>query len=240
MKKYLCKLWARILYALGVIDKKTLKARTKIVNADDDPHPGYGQFVQAFLCKFDRRLTPGQWPFDVNRVDVGVGTYGTLNVLISNVGKEMLTIGNFCSIAPDVMFILQSEHPYKGVSTYPFKVMLDFYKYEATSKGDITVGDDVWLGHGATICSGVKIGQGAIVAAGSIVVKDVPPYAIVGGNPAKFIKWRFEDEAVRERLMRLDWSKFNKAAVNQDNIEELYAPITLDNVDAIEAKFFFK
>ena len=240
MKKYLCKLWARILYALGVIDKKTLKARTRTLEACDALRPGYGQFVQAFMRKFDRRLDPGQLPFDINRVDVGVGTYGTLNVLISNVGKEMLTIGNFCSIAPDVMFILQSEHPYKGVSTYPFKVMLDFYKYEATSKGDITVGDDVWLGHGATICSGVKIGQGAIVAAGSIVVKDVPPYAIVGGNPAKFIKWRFEDEAVRERLMRLDWSKFNKAAVNQDNIEELYAPITLDNVDAIEAKFFFK
>lgn len=240
MKKYLRKLWARILYALGVIDKKTLKARTKTVNAEDDSHPGYGKFVQDFVSKFDSRLNPGQWPFDINRVEVGVGTYGTLNVLISNVGKEILSIGNFCSIAPDVMFILQSEHPYKGVSTYPFKVMLDFCKYEATSKGGITVEDDVWLGYGVTICSGVKIGQGAIVAAGSVVVKDVPPYAIVGGNPAKFIKWRFEDEAVRERLMRLDWSKFNKGAVNKDNVVDLYAPASLSGIDDLERRFFTK
>ena len=107
-------------------------------------------------------------------------------------------------------------------------------------KGDIIVGDDVWIGLKATICSGVKIGQGAIVAAGSVVVKDVAPYSIVGGNPAKFIKWRFEDEAVRERLMRLDWSKFNKGAVNKDNVVDLYAPASLSGIDDLERRFFTK
>lgn len=239
MKKYFLKLQARLLYALGIIDKQALKKRTRLV-ALSESNANQDDFTKGFIEKFGIQLSPGIFKFDVSRVDVGQNVYGELNVLMSNKDGEKLVIGNCCSIAVGVTFILASEHPYKGLSTYPFKVKLGFQECEAVSKGDIIVGDDVWIGLKATICSGVKIGQGAIVAAGSVVVKDVPPYAIVGGNPAKFIKWRFDDEAVRERLMRLDWSKFNKGAVNKDNVVDLYAPASLSGIDDLERRFFTK
>lgn len=241
MRKYFLKLGARLLYAFGIIDKQTLKRRMRSIGFGlAYPYRLPKKFLKDFWTKYSNNVTPGPDSFDVNRVDVGVNSYGSLNVLMANEGDERLTIGDFCSIGTNVIFLLSGEHPYKGLSTYPFKVKLGFQQLEATSKGDITVGDDVWLGHGVMICSGVKIGQGAIVAAGSVVVKDVPPYAIVGGNPAKFIKWRFEDEAVRKRLMRLDWSRFDNSAVNQDNVGDLYAPASLSVIDDLERRFFTK
>ena len=147
--------------------------------------------------------------FDIRRVSVGRGTYGELDVEIFDEGDSRLEIGHYCSIGPDVHFILASEHPYDRLSTFPFKVKLGFAACEATSKGSIVVGDDVWIGLGAIIGSGVKIGQGAVIAAGSVVVKDVEPYAIVGGNPARHIKYRF-GESVRSRLMRIDFSRLDE------------------------------
>ena len=91
------------------------------------------------------------------------------------------------------------------------------------SKGDITVDNDVWIGYGATIMSGVHIGQGAIVAAGAVVTKDVPPYAIVGGVPAKVIKYRFEPELIKE-LLKIDYSKLTKEKVEK-HIDDLYAEL---------------
>ena len=238
-KKYILKIWAKLLYALGMIDKRTLKKRTRLLATECESRKQYA-FVKEFVEKFDLELCPGRHVFDVSRVEAGQNVYGELNVLMANDGDEKLVIGDYCSIAPDVTFILASEHPYKGLSTYPFKDKLGFQECEAVSKGDIIVGDDVWIGLKATICSGVKIGQGAIVAAGSVVVKDVAPYSIVGGNPAKFIKWRFEDESIRERMMQLDWSKFDKSLVDKDNVEELYAPVSLAGIDDLERRFFKK
>ena len=233
------KLWARTLYAVGVIGKGELKARIRILD-DKKVRPSslMERYQKSFSAKFNLNLFPGPWPFDVDRVDVGDGVYGPLNVLMHNKGAERLRIGNFCSIANNVTFVLASEHPYRGISTYPFKVKLGMQELEAVSKGDITVGDDVWIGLNAIISSGVKIGQGAIVAAGSVVTKDVAPYSIVGGNPAKFIKWRFEDEALRNRLDKLDWSKFDKSKVDENNIEVLYHAVSLSTVDDIERRFF--
>ena len=94
---------------------------------------------------------------------------------------------------------------------------------EAMSKGDITVDNDVWIGYGATIMSGVHIGQGAIVAAGAVVTKDVLPYAIVGGVPAKVIKYRFEPELIKE-LLKIDYSKLTKEKVEK-HIDDLYAEL---------------
>jgi serine acetyltransferase len=91
---------------------------------------------------------------------------------------------------------------------------------EAVSKGDIVVGDDVWIGYGATILSGVHIGQGAVVAAGALVAKDVPPYAIVGGVPAKVIKYRFEP-ALIERLLEIDYSQLDDATI-REHADDLY------------------
>ncbi len=89
--------------------------------------------------------------------------------------------------------------------------------------GGIVVEDDVWIGFGATILSGVHIGQGAVVAAGALVTKDVPPYAIVGGVPAKLIKYRFEQELVRE-LVDIDYSRLDKQDV-REHLDELYSEL---------------
>lgn len=169
--------------------------------------------------------------FDIEKVSVGVGTYGGLNVQTASDGPEKLIIGNYCSIGPDVRFILASEHPYKGVSTYPFKVKFGLQSKEAASKGSIVLEDDVWVGLGVIINSGVHIGRGAVVAAGSVVVKDVEPYSIVGGNPAKHIKYRF-DEPIRKKLMKLDFTGLDREKII-NNIDTVYKELTCDNVDDV-------
>lgn len=160
--------------------------------------------------------------FDIRAVEVGKYSYGPLRVLLNN-DRCRLKIGNFCSIAPDVVFIPGSDHAVDTISTFPFKVMcLQTQAHEAISKGDIVVEDDVWIGCGSTILSGVRIGQGAVVAAGSVVTKDVPPYAIVGGVPAKIIKYRFSPELIEE-LLKVDYSKLSEDMI-RGHIDELYEP----------------
>ena len=175
--------------------------------------------------------TAPEGDFDFDKVTVGKGTYGVLCVLTHSEENTKLQIGNYVSIGPEVRFILASEHPYRGFSTYPFKVKFDLQKWEAHSKGDIIVDDDVWIGLGSIICSGVHIGQGAIIAAGSVVVKDVEPYSIVGGNPAKLIKYRFE-ETIRKKLLQVDFSKLDRQTII-DNIDLAYTPLTAENIDKI-------
>ena len=145
-------------------------------------------------------------------VSVGNYSYGELEVLASSDLPCKLEIGHFCSIGSNVTFILASEHPLNSLSTYPFKVKFLGYNLESGTKGNIIIKDDVWIGANATILSGVTIGQGAVIAAGSIVTKDVPPYAIVGGNPAKIIKYRFEPNIV-EQLLKLDYSKLTEEKI---------------------------
>ncbi len=166
---------------------------------------------------------------DISRIIVGNYSYGDIDVEIAGVGNSKLIIGNYVSIGPNVHFILQSEHFYKGLSTYPFKVMLGLEASEAISKGNIIVEDDVWIGLGSIIGSGVHIGKGAIIGCGSVVVKDVEPYSIVGGNPAKLIKYRFE-ESIRQKLQNLQLSKLNKEKAIK-NIDLLYQQVTQDNID---------
>ena len=160
--------------------------------------------------------------FDETLVSVGRKTYGPLFVSAFN-RDARLTIGNFCSIAPNVAFMLSSDHAAGNISTFPFRVKYGFSDCEALSKGDIVVDDDVWIGYGATILSGVHIGQGAIVAAGAVVTKDVPPYAIVGGVPAKVIKYRFPPEMIGE-LLKVDYSQLSDDMV-REHIDELYQPL---------------
>lgn len=134
-------------------------------------------------------------------------------------------IGSFCSIADRVTFVVSADHPTENISTFPFKTLCTRETgCEAVSKGDIVVEDDVWLGYGATVLSGVHIGQGAVVAAGSVVTKDVLPYAIVAGVPAKVIKYRFSPELIAE-LLKVDYSKLDEEQVG-GHIQELYDPLT--------------
>lgn len=141
-------------------------------------------------------------------VTVGKETYGPLNVLSAWKGPK-LQIGNYCSIADEVAFLLNVDHPTNRISTYPFRAKFCGTP-EAVSKGDIVIDDDVWIGYRATILSGVHIGQGAVIAAGSVVARDVPPYAIVGGVPAKVIKFRFTPDMI-ESLLKVDFGKIDKA-----------------------------
>lgn len=164
-------------------------------------------------------------------IAVGKGSYGYINSIFSNKSDVVLIIGNYVSIAPDVLFIPASEHNYKNLSTYPFKVMSCGLEYEAVSKGSIILEDDVWIGARAIILSGVRIGQGAVIAAGSVVTKDVEPYSIVAGNPAKHIKYRFEPEII-ENLKHLNIGMLTKDFV-KDNINILYSSIDKNNVDDV-------
>lgn len=160
--------------------------------------------------------------FDINLVSVGKYTYGQLNVQMFNKINK-LKIGDFCSIGPEVVFILSSEHALNQISSFPFKVKCLGEEYEGLSKGDIVVDDDVWIGQNAIILSGIHIGQGAVIAAGAIVTKDVPPYAIVGGNPAKVIKYRFEDDLINE-LLKIDFAELSQEMI-EGHISELYEPL---------------
>ena len=165
--------------------------------------------------------------FDFNHVDIGHGSYGELNIVDFG-GDNNLVIRNFVSIAQNVTFLLNAEHYTDRISTYPFKVKeLKIQKSESFGKGDITVDDDVWIGYGATIMSGVHIGQGAIIAAGAIVVAEVPPYAIVGGVPAKVIKYRFDSEMILE-LLKIDYEKLSKTEI-ENHIDDLYVPLVNKN-----------
>lgn len=168
--------------------------------------------------------------FPMNSVEVGKYSYGELNIITFS-DEHKVKIGNFVSIAQNVHFMLDAEHHVDHISTFPFRVkVLEDEKPEAFAKGDIVIGDDVWIGYGATIMSGVTIGQGAVIASGAIVTKDVPPYAIVGGVPAKVLKYRF-DEKIIESLMRIDYSMLTEEMI-KDHIYDLYEK--LDDISQLE------
>ncbi len=163
--------------------------------------------------------------FDPKMVSVGKETYGELHFLTYG-EKYKLIIGNYCSISPGVTFIVSADHYLDHISTFPFKVKITHEcDVEAISKGDIVVDDDVWIGYGAIIMSGVHIGQGAVVAAGAVVTKDVEPYAIVGGVPAKLMKYRFEEEIINI-LCKLDYARIDGSWI-KDHINDLYNKVEL-------------
>lgn len=162
--------------------------------------------------------------------------FETNNVLYHYpVNKDRLLIGKFCSIACGAKFLFTSaNHAQKSLSTYPFPIFFEEWglpKEQVTSawdnKGDIVIGNDVWIGYEAVILSGVHIGDGAVIGARAVVTKDVAPYTVVGGVPAKKIKLRFDEETVRQ-LLTLRWWDWpaekiqrNLFAITQGNLELL-------------------
>lgn len=128
------------------------------------------------------------------------------------INKDRLIIGKFCSIACGAKFLFASaNHTMRSLTTYPFPIFFEEWgldKAKITSawdnKGDIVIGNDVWIGYEAVILSGVTIGDGAIIGARAVVTKDVPPYTIVGGVPAKAIRKRYNDETI-QRFCQIKW-----------------------------------
>jgi virginiamycin A acetyltransferase len=137
-------------------------------------------------------------------------------------GEDRLIIGKFCAIATHVKFIMNgANHKLDGISTYPFPVFGGDWAIamelmmNLPNRGDTVVGNDVWLGYESLIMPGVQIGDGAIVAARSVVVKDVAPYTIVGGNPAKPIKQRFTDTQI-QALLDIQWWNWSIEKITQN------------------------
>jgi acetyltransferase-like isoleucine patch superfamily enzyme len=141
-------------------------------------------------------------------VEVGYGTYGIENLQIHSWDKKTkLRIGKYCSIADEVHVFLGGNHDISRVSTYPFGAGDDLIgprEGHPLSNGNIEIGNDVWIGSHASIMSGVTVGDGAVIAAFSHVVKDAQPYSVVGGNPAKHIKYRFTETQIEE-LLKIKW-----------------------------------
>ena len=140
---------------------------------------------------------------------VGRGTYG--KPIVHSWGEpSTLKIGKFCSISGNVHILLGGNHRTDWITTYPFPVFWDSAKHfteQSISKGDVLIGNDVWVGMESMILSGVKIGNGAVIGARAVVSKDVPPYSIVAGNPAAVVKKRFpeEDISTLEKIQWWDW-----------------------------------
>ncbi len=147
---------------------------------------------------------------------------------------DKLIIGKFCAIAKDVTFIMNgANHQSAGFSTYPFFIFGNGWEKSAPQPGDLPfkgnteIGNDVWIGYNATIMPGVKIGNGAIIASKSVVTNDVPAYAVVGGNPAKIIKQRFDDKTINALLSIAWWDWSN------DKITAHLDAITQNNLDLL-------
>jgi virginiamycin A acetyltransferase len=144
---------------------------------------------------------------------------------------DKLIIGKFCMIASDVTFIMNgANHLSKSITSYPFAIFGNGWEHAMEgksypNKGDTVIGNDVWIGYQATIMPGVKVGDGAIIATKAVVVKDVAPYSIVGGNPAKEIGKRFSDEEIA-KLLEFQWWDWSIEKITA-NVEKL----TGDQVD---------
>lgn len=147
---------------------------------------------------------------------IGPGTYGRFTVNVGPGDNAHLTIGAYSSIAEGVEFVLGGNHRPDWVSSYPFRVSLGLPgAYEdghPRSEADMVIGNDVWLGRDAMVSPGVEVGDGAVVGARAIVTRDVRPYAMVVGAPAREIRRRFDDEQV-EALLRIRWWTWPEAEI---------------------------
>lgn len=152
----------------------------------------------------------------------------SLNFHVSD-GCYNLQIGKYCAMAEDILFMMDLMHDYKYVSMGAIEELKGIHnpnekyeRYRVQRKGQILIENDVWIGHGATIMGGVIIHNGAVVGANAVVTKDVPPYAIVAGNPARVIKYRFDDEIIK-KLLNIRWWDWPPELIKDRSKEMLYS-----------------
>lgn len=152
------------------------------------------------------------------------GTYFDRNVCIVTWSDEYkVNVGKYCSIGRDCNFFLHANHRSDWITTSsqllgpvtPEIAKLHMQMGHPSCKGDINIGNDVWIGAKSTIMSGVKIGHGAIIAAGALVTKDVEPYSVVGGNPAKHLKYRFEEQQIKD-LLDIAWWDWDEGKIKEE------------------------
>lgn len=161
------------------------------------------------------------------------------NVLYNyNPDAMKLVLGKFCAIAAETRFLMTGDHKLDGVSTYHFPVFKKGWEIaydlkDLRVKGDIIVGNDVWFGYDSLIKNGVTIGNGAIIAARAVVVKDVPAYSVVAGNPAKVVKMRFDDKTI-ERLQNIAWWDWDAEKITRNL--KLISHFNLDELEAVNRK----
>ena len=183
----------------------------------------------------------------INNPHIKVGDYTIYNDFVNDpvqfeknnvlyhypVNGDRLIIGKFCSIACGAKFLFNSaNHTLNSLSNYPFPIFFEEWQLDKgnitsawDNKGDIVIGNDVWIGYEAVVMAGVHIGDGSIIAANAVVTKDVEPYAVVGGVPAKMIKKRFPDETIQilEQMKWWDW-----------NYEDIYNVVPLLQSESVE------
>lgn len=156
-----------------------------------------------------------------SRIIVGRFTYGFKTMQVKEWGEgASLEIGSFCSLASGIVFMLGGNHRTDWISTFPFGHIFredlcgEGIVGHPKTNGNICIGHDVWIGQNTTIMSGIKVGNGAVIAANSTVVKDVGPYEVWGGNPAKMLRRRFDNEIIQE-LCALRWWDFSIETIRQ-------------------------
>jgi len=158
--------------------------------------------------------------FSGEQFSIGDFTYGSPDV-ISYDNKTKLTVGKYCSFAAQVTILLGGDHRIDWATTYPFPDLpeqwpeADAIVGHPASKGDISIGSDVWIGYGATLLSGITIGDGAVVGANALVSSDIAPYGVAVGTPAAVIKTRFDKKTI-SRLLTLGWWNWSEEKVRQN------------------------
>lgn len=210
------------------------------------PHPGDTQTIYLRQAITDPAISVGEYTIYNDFIQDPAG-FEKNNVLYHYpIHREQLVIGKFCSIACGAKFLFNcANHALNSLSTYTFPLFYQEWGLDKenitqawNNKGDIVLGNDVWIGFEAVILAGVTIGNGAIVGARAVVTKDVPPYTIVGGVPAKSIRKRFSQEVITrlEKLRWWDWPenriRQNIHAIQAGNLEQLEEFAVQHRVDA--------
>jgi virginiamycin A acetyltransferase len=202
-----------------------------------DPHL-IDASAKVQFCDFNNAVKVGPRSL-INKVvcdgKISIGS----NTTINGPGTEFyaihypITIGNFCSIARGTA-IQEHNHDAECITTYfiKYRIFNDKYGTDAISKGPITIGNDVWIGTQSTILTGVTIGNGAIIAANSVVSKDVPPYAIVGGTPATVLKYRFSDDIIA-KLLEIEWWNWDLEKIKR-NKDLFYGNLSMEKLNNIK------